>query len=687
MIAETSVPETDGPFGLAVASGGWLTESPNQGVVPAGESAEILVTADASALEEGDYEAVINVSSNDPVTSDVRIPVFLKVAQTEVIISTPDDIEGLVGDQLDVPVYLTINDSTLSVAVLGAAMKITGGLLSYVGFTKGDILTDQTFEVNPVSSDSLRMALSGFGVDPVSDSGVLATLHFSISQGAQTGDMATFEYNELSSADPTARSLVTIGIDGKATVFNELSIGGVVHYSRTDGSPSESKPVQGLDVLLKSGDESVGELKTDSKGAYSLENIEARKDYTLELRRVSGGRGFAVNPTDALVAFLGTQNPETLSGGQKLASDVDQNRELNLADATAIFDRFLGLVGAFEPFEWRAYPAAFDINETADSWKMTPVGNLYPNLRSRKKDQDFLAVVLGDANLSWVPVEESESLAKNVSPIAHGQPDLLMHIEKASVANSGLTAVQVVVSGDVLENGVYAFGGDVEFDDATFEIADVRWVGATPEDFQLAHRIHRFEDVLNDQEESLSLLRFGGFAKSEKGLSKNGVLLEIDLRTKKSAQAGVASELRIVEATASFRTSVRDNERVYTLQGEKMSLASAQVEVAGNEIVVSALPAEFGLEANYPNPFNPTTTIRYQLAEFAQVKLEIYNTVGQRIATLVQDEAQEAGFYSVEWNARDAAGAAVASGMYVYRIQAVYGEKKFVQTNKMLLLK
>jgi hypothetical protein len=85
----------------------------------------------------------------------------------------------------------------------------------------------------------------------------------------------------------------------------------------------------------------------------------------------------------------------------------------------------------------------------------------------------------------------------------------------------------------------------------------------------------------------------------------------------------------------------------------------------------------FVLSQNYPNPFNPSTTISYDLPKSANVSLTIYNTLGQLVATLV-DERKMAGSYQVSWNA-----SYVPSGIYFYRLQA--GE--FVETKKLVLIK
>jgi flagellar hook assembly protein FlgD len=85
---------------------------------------------------------------------------------------------------------------------------------------------------------------------------------------------------------------------------------------------------------------------------------------------------------------------------------------------------------------------------------------------------------------------------------------------------------------------------------------------------------------------------------------------------------------------------------------------------------------------NHPNPFNPSTTIRYALSEDAHVTLKIYNMLGQSVATLV-DGDQQAGYHSIVWDGSNNFGARVTSGMYVYRLSA--GD--FVKTKTMAVVK
>jgi len=96
----------------------------------------------------------------------------------------------------------------------------------------------------------------------------------------------------------------------------------------------------------------------------------------------------------------------------------------------------------------------------------------------------------------------------------------------------------------------------------------------------------------------------------------------------------------------------------------------------------TTMAKDFSLFDNYPNPFNPETRIGYTLPTASHVTLEIFNILGQRIKTIV-DEDQTVGKKEITWDGRNEQGEQVASGVYFYRLQA----KDFVQTKKMVLMR
>jgi YVTN family beta-propeller protein len=124
--------------------------------------------------------------------------------------------------------------------------------------------------------------------------------------------------------------------------------------------------------------------------------------------------------------------------------------------------------------------------------------------------------------------------------------------------------------------------------------------------------------------------------------------------------------------------TVRPNRRYY-YKLEEVS-ADGPGSVHGPYELVYKLT--FGLEQNTPNPFNPTTAIRFSIASDTHVRLLVYDVAGRRVRTLV-DGNKRADMYKVVWDGTNDAGQSVATGIYFYRITA----GKFVQTKKMLLLK
>ncbi len=118
------------------------------------------------------------------------------------------------------------------------------------------------------------------------------------------------------------------------------------------------------------------------------------------------------------------------------------------------------------------------------------------------------------------------------------------------------------------------------------------------------------------------------------------------------------------------------NVNVNLKSGEDVVISDATIQ----KLMVTGelIPAEYALEQNYPNPFNPSTVIEFSLPEdVSNVKLSIYNALGEKVAELV-NSALTAGRYQYQWNAQN-----VATGMYIYELRT----DKFVSMKKMILLK
>lgn len=134
--------------------------------------------------------------------------------------------------------------------------------------------------------------------------------------------------------------------------------------------------------------------------------------------------------------------------------------------------------------------------------------------------------------------------------------------------------------------------------------------------------------------------------------------------------------------------TLTDAQGTSTVTLTEVILADAQAGLINSHIEaghmqVKTLPTTFALSNNRPNPFNPSTTIAYEVPQTAHITLTVYNLLGQEVVRLV-DQVRQPGRYTVTWNGRNADHSGVASGIYLYRVTSSTG---FVDTKRMTLLK
>ncbi|NQV16154.1 SBBP repeat-containing protein, partial [bacterium] len=121
----------------------------------------------------------------------------------------------------------------------------------------------------------------------------------------------------------------------------------------------------------------------------------------------------------------------------------------------------------------------------------------------------------------------------------------------------------------------------------------------------------------------------------------------------------------------------------YNASGEEQWVARHTAENATSiQVDQVSFPRSTSLEQNFPNPFNPTTTINYSIPAQSDVVVAVYDLSGRRVATLL-NQKQRAGHYDIQWDGRDDAGNQVRTGMYFYRLDA----ETFSQTIKMIYLR
>ncbi len=139
----------------------------------------------------------------------------------------------------------------------------------------------------------------------------------------------------------------------------------------------------------------------------------------------------------------------------------------------------------------------------------------------------------------------------------------------------------------------------------------------------------------------------------------------------------------LTASTGSFVLSFANlKPNIIHLVGSPVSSVNNELLASGNINNTVILPKKYHIYQNYPNPFNPTTTLTFDLPKPSTVDLIIYDITGRKIRTLISS-AYPAGSHQIQWDGRDDTGNAVASGIYINRIEA----GKYTQSRKMMLLK
>ena len=142
--------------------------------------------------------------------------------------------------------------------------------------------------------------------------------------------------------------------------------------------------------------------------------------------------------------------------------------------------------------------------------------------------------------------------------------------------------------------------------------------------------------------------------------------------------AGTTTELEYLLQGVAAGTHTFGVSALYT-SGNESELVTVEMYTESEE---NLIPVVTKLSGNYPNPFNPTTTISFSLVEAGNVTIDIYNVRGEKVRTLV-DGYMNADFYNINWNGTDDNQTSVASGVYFYKMKA----GRYTSTKKMILMK
>ena len=319
---------------------------------------------------------------------------------------------------------------------------------------------------------------------------------------------------------------------------------------------------------------------------------------------------------------------------------------------------------------------------------------------------DSLRFCASDGSLSDTGVFYIEILPDNDAPVWSALPDtsfdeddsLKVHINEllAFVEDPDNPPRDMSISAIAPE--VFHYGW---IDSVLFLTADANWFGRDSIELQVSDGVDSasiiwYIDVLpvNDAPIFTTLINTARTFDAESRDTIHFADLFEDIDTPDTSLAVTITAVDILylvhQSEAFLELYINDNisinETIGITLNDGDNIVSANLDVEIIEVAIELIPETFALHAPYPNPFNPSTTITYDIPIISDVSIIIYNVNGQRIRKLVDDE-QQAKAYRLIWNGKNDHGDAMPSGMYICRITASSGDERFIDHRKMLFIK
>ncbi|MGC8654802.1 MAG: T9SS type A sorting domain-containing protein, partial [Candidatus Kryptoniota bacterium] len=357
---------------------------------------------------------------------------------------------------------------------------------------------------------------------------------------------------------------------------------------------------------------------------------------------------------DALKVFLGRYggSQPLNSGYEVVAADVNGDQRITSGDALAILKRATGTFPDFRKFgkgDWIFINSDFAI--TKDNAFTADTSRLYNNLSSDKTNQNFIGVIVGDANGSYGVTSVA---AHDEYPSVQSENAALVEVPDQTV-NAKTTEIRVPIDLN-LNNG--------EFDSVDLTIAyDSTRLGIR--DVNLGPHLSPSLWTMDWNVPQPGKLRIAS-------ISIDG--------------AAIDRPLNLLTVKFFLRRPVCKQDTL------NVSIPMALLGKSGDEIRALTRPGKvsfvesvtkgYSLEQNYPNPFNSSTVIRYEIPKDEYVSLKIYDILGQAVCTLVEG-MQLAGSYTAQWDGRTENGNTLPSGIYLCRLIA----GGFTFTDRMVFLK
>ncbi|MFH1700168.1 MAG: choice-of-anchor J domain-containing protein [Candidatus Zixiibacteriota bacterium] len=537
-------------------------------------------------------------------------------------------------------VSLTIEDlncpqgSMIGVPVTALGIENVGGLQLSISYDQSVVRTDSVIVSSdyftPTVNDTLGIIYLAWTnpANPftVTDNEALLTLWFTgIGNAGAISSISWTGSNILGT--PNGSPIPNIEyIDGSVQIIDNAGIisGRVSYYTLSSNI---------ADVEIHVAGPGNDQVITNQDGWYMFEGMPDG-NYTVSATHDADDAG--VDILDAILIMNKLAGIIDLSPYESVAADVNQDCQVKIVDVVKIL-RKITMLENF-PGNWSFMDRSFAIGN--DNWCAAPNNISRTVAGNSLMDLHFVGVRKGDVNGDWNPQNEFYAKLKDND---NGQVN--MAFRDAVFEEDGRFDISLTLS-----NGNSLAGLEIHL---SYDSEQIEFIGVNSDILPGL--------VANAEDNNIHLAWIDIDKPLKKSDDVDAVKLTFRMRNNNDNPPSIKYD-RVIAAD--------ERARQYSVFVSNLSLSSG------------VIPSRFSLAQNYPNPFNPITKIAFHLPVINEVRLDVFNVLGQRVRTLV-DGLKEPGVHSVIWDGKDDAGALVASGIYFYSLKT----ESHIACRKMILLK
>jgi len=557
-------------------------------------------------------------STTNDLLFDQSNNIFSIVSTTEVNLSIDTDLTGPEGGTVIIPI--NCSDVTgLSVFSADLTISYDATVLEVIDVSiSGTLAESSGWNTPSINVINGQISIGMAGSIPLSGAGKLVNIICNIIGSSGDTTPLHFVYASLNEGDPPSNT-----DDGFFEVISYyFNIQGRLSYYSNQNEPVNNASVTLIGLTTQS-------VISDVAGIYSFSDLEFG-NYTVTPTKSNDVKN-ALSSYDASFILRFAVNIITLTPYQKIAADVSGNGAVTAYDASFILRYTVGAVDSFPVgADWAFVPHEYPIDD--NNWSTSPRSRNYTPLESDQLDQNFIGILYGDVSGNW-----------SVSNVSVSSGNVKLRIDHLQPTNDGKWLLPLEI--DFPED---AYSGSISI---IFNNPDLEFVSSSTDNTSSKDIIlvaHAFSEGIK--------LAFA----SAKTLKDHK--LKINL---------------LFDELNSVILSTTDFDIADVFIDDKATIITVVNNQSHNQ-----LPVDWHLGQNRPNPFNPETSISYQVPKLSHVTIEVFNLLGQRLKTLV-DEEKNAGIYQTIWNGLDKQRLPAGCGIYIYKMQA--GNYRAIK--KMLLVR